>query len=394
MAVFAYRAKDRTGRRVDGRIEGVSRGAVVTDLQARGLAPVSIREAASRTADARMLPNRRLAAAYVQMSDLLGAGVPLLRTLRLLGRGKAHARLATTMERVADRVADGDRLAEAMRQTGGIPEVHLAMIDAGERGGFLGDVLGELGTFLDHQAERRATVLGNLIYPAILVLAGVGIVIAALVFFVPKFATFFDGADLPFATRVLLTASDVLLVGWPYLLVLGSGLVIVWYAIRGRPGVDTAIARFALRLPLYGDLVRALAVARFTRMLGTLLQNGIPMINAMRISRSTTGNPLLMEAIDRATEEVGAGATLASPLDDSGLFGDDVVEMIEVGEAANTLPDVLVGIARTEERRTDRILVTLLKLMEPTLLLLLAGAVVFLFLALVVPMMQLSAEIS
>ena len=118
------------------------------------------------------------------------------------------------------------------------------------------------------------------------------------------------------------------------------------------------------------------------------------MINAMRISRSTTGNPLLMEAIDRATEEVGAGATLASPLDQSGLFGDDVVEMIEVGEAANTLPDVLVGIARTEERRTDRILETLLKLMEPTLLLLLAGAVVFLFLALVVPMMQLSAEIS
>ena len=182
MAVFAYRAKDQTGRRIDGRIEGSSRGAVVSDLQARGLAPVSIREATSNPAGSRMLPNRRLAAAYVQMSDLLGAGVPLLRTLRLLGRGKSHARLAGAMERVADRVADGDRLAEAMRQVGGVPEVHIAMIDAGERGGFLGDVLGELGAFLEHQAERRSTVLGNLIYPAIPVLAGVGIVVAALAF--------------------------------------------------------------------------------------------------------------------------------------------------------------------------------------------------------------------
>ena len=114
----------------------------------------------------------------------------------------------------------------------------------------------------------------------------------------------------------------------------------------------------------------------------------------MKISRSTTGNPLLMKAVDRATEEVGAGATLAAPLNESGLFGEDIVEMIEVGEAANTLPTVLVGIARTEERRTDRILEMLLKLMEPILLLLLAGAVVFLFLALVVPMMQLSAGMS
>ena len=394
MAVFAYRARDGAGRRVDGRIEGPSRGAVVGDLQARGLAPVSVREADSDSASQRMLPNRRLAAAYLQVSDLLGAGVPLLRGLRLLGRGRAHRRLAAAMERVADRVADGDRLADAMRQTGVFPEVHIAMIDAGERGGFLGDVLGELGAFLEHQSERRSKVVGNLIYPAILVLAGIGIVIAALVFFVPKFANFFEGVELPLATRILLAMSDGLILGWPYLLIVAALLVIAWYAARQRPEFGVATARIALRLPLYGGLVRSLAVSRFTRMLGTLLQNGIPMINAMKISRSTTGNPLLMNAVDRATEEVGAGATLAAPLNESGLFGEDVVEMIEVGEAANTLPAVLVGIARAEERRTDRILEMLLKLMEPILLLLLAGAVVFLFLALVVPMMQLSAGMS
>lgn len=341
-----------------------------------------------------MLPARRLAAAYEQMSDLLGAGVPLLRTLQLLGRGRAHSGLSSAMTRVADRVADGDRLADAMRQTGGFPDVQLAMIEAGERGGFLGDVLGELGTFLEHQAERRATVVGNLIYPAILVVAGIGIVVAALVFFVPKFATFFEGAELPLATRILLTMSDVFLTGWPYLLAAAVAIALLWSLGRGRPDVEMAVARISLRTPLFGDLVRSLAVARFARMLGTLLQNGIPMINAMKISRATTGNPLLTAAVDRATEEVGAGATLAGPLGESGLFGEDVIEMIQVGETANTLPDVLVGIAKTEERRTDRILETLLKLMEPALLLLLAGAVVFIFLALVVPMMQLSAEMS
>ena len=393
MAVFTYRARDTGGRRVDGRLEGSSRAAVVAELQGRGLAPVQVREVGGTTGSLRRLPDRRLSAAYSQLADLLRAGVPLLRGLRLLGRGRSDARIAAAMNTVAERVADGERLADAMRDTGGFPEVHLAMVEAGERGGFLDDVLAELGTFLEHQAERRATVLGNLIYPVILLLVGLGVVVASLVFFVPRFEEFFNDMELPLPTRILIGISDLLVGGWPFLLVVIVGLGIAWWSVRDRPGFRRSISGWQLRLPIAGDLVRALAVARFTRMLGTLLSNGIPMLPAMRISRAAAGNLLLEEAIDSATEAVGGGESLAGPLQSSGLFGEDVVEMISVGESANTLPTVLVGIARTAEKRTDRILDLLLKLMEPALLLFLAGAVVFIFLALVVPMMQVGLQV-
>lgn len=392
MAVFAYRARGADGRRVDGRLEGPSRAAVVGELQARGLAPVQVRETtAARTP--RRLPVKRLAASYAQLADLLRAGVPLLRGLRLLGRGKADARVSAAMNAIAEQVAEGERLADAMRAVGGFPDVHVAMVQAGERGGFLDEVLAELGSFLEHQADRRATVLGNLIYPAMLLLVGLGIVVTALVYFVPKFEEVFEGMELPLATRLLMGLSTVATSGWPVLLLIVVGGVAAWWFLRQRPEVRRRFAAWQLRLPIAGDLIRSLAVARFTRMLGTLLSNGIPMLSAMRISRDAAGHPLLEDAIDAAADAVGGGESLSTPLAESGIFGEDVIEMISVGESANTLPTVLVGVARTAEKRTDRVLDTMLKLMEPGLLLALAGAVVFIFLALVVPMMELGSEL-
>ena len=394
MAVFAYRARDTGGRRVAGTLEGTSRDAIVAELQSRGLAPVQVREASAiRSGGSRRLPDRRLAVAYAQLADLLRAGVPLLRSLRLLGRGKSKKGVGPTMNAVAQRVADGERLAGAMREVGGFPDVHLAMVEAGERGGFLDDVLAELGEFLEHQAERRATVIGNLIYPVILILVGLGIVVAALVFFVPQFESLFDGEELPPATRLLLGMSAVVINGWPYLFLLLLAAGGAWWMFRDRPQFQRRISLAQRRLPIVGDLVGSLAVARFTRMLGTLLGNGIPMLAAMRISQDAAGNPLLEEAIESATEAVGSGETLAGPLEASGLFEEDVIEMIAVGESANALPTVLVGVARKAEKRADRILETLLKLLEPALLLVLASAVVFIFLALVLPMMQLGSQV-
>lgn len=392
MAVFSYRARAADGRRVDGRLEGASRAAVLGELQARGLVPVRVQEAAVTRSRSR-LPDKRLAAAYSQLADLLRAGVPLLRGLKLLGRGRSDARVSTAMGTIAGRVSEGERLADAMKEVGGFPDIHVAMVQAGERGGFLDDVLAELGTFLEHQADRRATVAGNLIYPAMLLLVGVGIVVTAIVYFVPKFEAVFEGMELPLTTRILMGLSEVVTSWWPVGIVGLVIAVVAWSWARGRPAIRRRMAVWQLRLPIAGELVRTLAVARFTRILGTLLANGIPMLAAMKISRDAAGHPLLEDAIDAAAEAVGGGETLSAPLDSSGLFGEDVIEMIAVGESANTLPTVLVGVARTAEKRTDRVLDTLLKLMEPLLLLLLAGAVVFIFLALVVPMMQLGAEL-
>ncbi len=394
MANFAYLARDAEGRQVAGTLEGLNPGAVVAELQSRGLAPVRVTESGTAPATGRRVPTARLAAAYRQLADLLRAGVPLLRSPRLLARSKSHPGLAQAMGAIADAVADGERLADAMgRFPRTFPSVQVAMIRAGERGGFLEQVLARLGAFLEKQSEMRGKVIGNLIYPVVLLTVGLGLVVSALVFFVPKFADLFAEMPLPIATRILLGLSAWLTGWWPLLLVLAAaGVGGVAWGLK-RPGMRRRVATAQLRLPGIGPILRHLAVARFCRTLGTLLENGIPMIGAMQISRDAAGNPILADAVDQAVEAVRAGEPLAAPLGRSGLFPEDTLEMIAVGESANNLAEVLIGVADGAERRIDALLAILVRLMEPALLLLLAGMVLFIFMALVVPMMQMGSEL-
>ena len=394
MATFAYIARDSAGSKVSGTVTATTEQAALDQLQARQLAPVRVQTVRQRARRNRRVPARHLATAYRQLADLLRAGVPLLRALRLLGRSRSNSRLASVMRDVADQVADGERLAEAMHKHPDVfPPIQIAMVRAGERGAFLDQVLARLGSFLEHQADLRSKVVGNLIYPLLLLLIGAAVVTVALVAFVPKFEIYFGRMDLPLPTRILLFTSKVLTRGWPYLLVFVVAAVTGCWWLRRRADVKRAVASWQLRVPKLGPLVRSLAVARFARILGTMLQNGIPMLSAMQISRNAAGHLLLAEAIDRAGEAVRAGEPLSKPLADSGLFGDDVVEMISVGESANNLPDVLLTIADTIEARIDRMLTLFLRLMEPLLLFLLAGVVAFIFIALVVPMMRMSTAL-
>ena len=394
MATYAYIARDSTGLKVSGTVTATTEQAVLDQLQSRRLSPVKVQTVRERARRRRRVAARHLATVYRQMADLLRAGVPLLRALRLLGKSRSNARLAAVMREIADQVADGERLADAMHRHPDIfPQVQIAMVRAGERGAFLDQVLARLGTFLEHQADLRSKVIGNLIYPVLLLLIGAAVVTVALVAFVPKFEIYFGRMDLPLPTRILMFASRALTSGWPYLVALLVACVAAAWWLRRRAEVRRAAARWQLRLPKLGPLVRSLAVARFARILGTMLQNGIPMLSAMQISRDAAGHLLLAEAIDRAAEAVRAGEPLSKPLADSGLFGDDVVEMISVGESANNLPEVLLTIADTIEARIDRMLTLFLRLMEPLLLFLLAGVVAFIFIALVVPMMRMSTSL-
>ena len=273
------------------------------------------------------------------------------------------------------------------------PPIQVAMIRAGEHGGFLEQVFARLGVFLENQADMRARVVGNMIYPVVLLVVGLAIVVAALVFFVPKFQTFYARIELPLPTKILMGTSTLLTRYWLGLL---AGVVVAVFAgswALRRPGVRQAFARWQLRLPKIGPLVASLAVARFTRILGTLLDNGVAMIPAMQISRDAIGHPLLAVAIDEAVEAVRAGKPLAVPLANSGMFPDDVAEMIAVGESANNLPEVLTAIAETVEKRVDRMLQLFVRFMEPMMLLALAGVVLFIFIALIVPMVKLSSTI-
>ena len=394
LPTFAYIARSADGRRVKGHADAVSESAVLTDLASRGLSPISVAHSDHRRKE-RRVGVRPLASSYRQLSELLRSGVPLLRAIRLLARGKSNVTLARCWGEVAEALAGGERLADAMsKHERTFAPVHVAMVRAGERGAFLEPVLARLATLLEQQADLRGRVIGNMLYPAVLLMVGAGVVLASLVFFVPKFEEFFSKMpSLPMPTRILL-ASSALVTGNVWLTVVLVMLVIagiVWAARSDR--VRLELLRRAMKLPYLGSLFSAIAVARFARMLGTLLENGIPMLQALDIARDSAGNPILADAISRAATAVKHGETLSKPLEECGLFPEDVLEMISVGESSNNLPSVLVRLADTLESRIDRMLAMMLRLMEPAMLLVIAVVVMFIFLALVVPMMQLSSQL-
>jgi len=389
---FAYIAKDTKGQRVAGELAAPSEQAVLAELETRRLTPVSLECREAPATSARRVSARALGTAYIQVAELLHAGVPLLRSLRLLGARKSNPRLSRMFKEIGEAVAEGADLGAAMEaRDGAFPRVHVAMVRAGEKGGFLEQVLMRLGQLTLAQAEMRSKVIGNLVYPSMLVLFGTIILGVVFGVFVPMFRPMFESipGGVPWITRAVFALSSAVGAYGPFTLV---GIVIAGVALRKyaqRREVRRRIERWRTFAPVMGPLTRSLAAARFCRMLGTMLGNGVPMLQAMQIARDAAGNGVLEEAIEKASESVRAGQPLAPPLSESGLFEDDVVEMISVGEAANALDTVLVKIADTIEGRIDRMLVAAVRLIEPILLIVLAGAVVVVAVALILPMTQL-----
>jgi general secretion pathway protein F len=389
MPTFEYIAKDITGRQRDGVMQAESHAAVVRTLGERALFPVRIAPqapAAPRFGWGRKIKLRQIGAAYGQLSDLLAAGVPMLRALEILSRTAANPRLGRIVAEVRDTVAGGETLADSLaRHPKVFTELHVAMVRAGEHAGFLEEVLTNLASFLERQDDLRSKVRGAMVYPAVLATLGVGAVAVMLLFFVPMFKQFLGAQHLPLPSRVLFGLSDA--VRGHAWLALGAAAAIVLAGcvyLRGESG-RKLWARAKLKIPLAGRAIRMVAITRFCRVLGTMLANGVPIIQALAISKDATGNAIMAEAVDAAAENVRAGEPLADPLQRSGLFPEEIIEMIAVGEESNQLERVLVQTADTVERRTNRQVDTAVRLVEPLLLMFMAGAIGFIALGLVYP---------
>lgn len=394
MASFEYTALTNSGQRVAGVLAGATEQAVLAELESRALVPVTIREQpAQRVGLGRGVPRRLLAQSYQQVGDLLKAGVPLLRALKLLAGRKSRPRLAAVFKDLADGVAEGTELAELMSQRPDVfPRIHVAMVRAGEKGGFLEAVFHRLGQFVTAQADLQSKVLGNLFYPGVLVVFGTGVLGVVFGVFIPMFRPMFDRMEgrLPAVSKLVFGLSEIISAyGLPVLGACAIAGVALWRFSK-QPTMARRLTAARTWMPVLGPLVRSLAAARFCRMFGTMLANGIPVLTAMQIAKEAAGNLLMEEAIDRATESVRAGQGLAGPLGESGLFPDDVVEMISVAETANNLDEVLVTIAETIEARVDRLLGAAVRLVEPLLLLVIAGIVVVVAAALILPMTRLT----
>jgi general secretion pathway protein F/type IV pilus assembly protein PilC len=397
VATFRYTAISASGERIEGILVGDSEQAVLAELDSRQLTPVAVSPAAGGSDQSSgRLPARQLGESYGQLADLLRAGVPLLRGLRLLGGRRSRPRVSRVFASLAQEVEKGSDLAAAMeRRSDSFPTLHIAMVRAGERGGFLESVLAQLGGLVIKQAELTGKILGNMIYPAVLVVFGLGI--AAVIFgvFVPQFRPMFARIEggLPLVTTIVFIVSDAItkygLVSAALIGAAGAGIA----AAMRRPDIKARIDQARLRLPVLGPIQRGVATARLCRLLGSMLANGVPMLAALRISRDAVGNPVMQRAIDAAAEAVQSGAALAPPLEASGLFDDDIVEMIRVGESANNLSEVLLTIADTIEARLDRLLNVAIRLIEPLLLVLIAGLVGLVAAGLLLPLTKLSQAV-
>ncbi len=396
LPTFEYIALDKAGRRTGGILSGPTEQAVLADLESRRLTPVSIEARDDAVMHGRGVSARKMGAAYTQLGELLDAGVPLLRSLKILGNRKSDPRLGAVFQEIAEAVAEGSDLATAMqRRPEFFPPIHIAMVRAGEKGGFLESVLQRLAQLATSQAELQSKVFGSLVYPVFLLFTG-GVVLGVIFgVFVPKFREVFDRVQggLPWVTSAVLAisrlVSDYGLYTLAALVVLG---IAGWRVLR-KQHVRVKLARWWTFAPVAGPLIRSLASARFCRMLGTMLGNGVPLLSAMNIAREAAGNPVVEEAIVTAGEAVKAGKSLAPPLEACGMFDQDVVEMISVAESANNLDHVLLKIADTIEARVDRLLASVLKLVEPILLLALASVVATVAFALILPMTRVSAAL-
>lgn len=400
MSDFAYIARDTSGQRVTGSVAATSEREVLSILSGKSLFPISVtlEKAQTNPLSRKRVGGQLMATTYSQLASLLRSGVPLLRSIHVLRHQTSNSRLREVLDDIYRRVEDGSTLGEAMsRYPRVFSEMAINMVRAGGEGGFLEDALERVSQFTEQQEDLKSRTAGALAYPVFLAIIGTLVVGGLVIFFVPRFAAMFDSlrqrGELPMLTDWLLWVSAVLR---RYgILVLAAAVVAV---VMIRQQLETEKGKrwrdyVKLRLPMLGPVFTSLAVARFCRVLGTLLHNGVPILRSLQISRQAAGNRILSEAVAKASENISSGQSLAAPLARCEHFPMTVVEMISVAEESNTLDQVLIEIADGLERRTVRRLDLVVRLLEPMMLLVLAIVVLCVVIALLMPVIKMSSTL-
>jgi type II secretory pathway component PulF len=324
---------------------------------------------------------------------LLAAGVPLSRALVILYKEAATPVAAAKWKEIHDLVIDGMSLADAMAKSPEtFPRVYVAMVQAGETGGFLDVVLAQIADFQGREKELRSKVLTALLYPMILLVLALSVLVFLLVFFIPRFQLVFAGfhAALPLLTRAIIATSHGIR---SYGLLVAAAIFVAGFLVRnwmvsesGRRTWEGLI----LRTPVIGPLLAQFAMARFCRMLGTLLGAGVPLVQGLNVARKSIGNQILVDAVSKSIERVQEGGRLGGSLADCrGLFPSSVLEMISVAEESGRLDQELVRVANVTEGDLDRQLKTAVALAEPLLLFFIAAFIGTIFIGMVIPIFTL-----
>ncbi len=402
MPQFEYRGTSRTGQQVSGTRTAPSREALDAVLRREQITPTRIVEkgreiAIPKPKVAGKVTPKELAIFTRQFSVMIDAGLPLVQCLEILASQQENKAFQRALTGVRATVEGGSTLANALRQYPRIfDDLYTNMVEAGETGGILDTILQRLSAYIEKAVKLRRAVKSALIYPvAVVVIAG-GVVVLLLWKVVPIFATLFAGlgVDLPLPTRIVIQLSNFIGTFAPIFIVLGIAAffgVRFWYRTpQGRMAIDSLI----LKLPLLGVLMRKIAVARFTRTLGTLITSGVAMLEAMDITARTSGNAVIEKAIITVRRAIETGRTIVDPLRETGVFPNMVVQMIGVGEQTGALDAMLQKIADFYEDEVDAAVGDLLTAMEPMIILFLGVVVGGVVISMYLPLFSLIGKLA
>jgi type IV pilus assembly protein PilC len=420
MARFNYVALDTRGQEATGLVEAPSSNAAISQLRQAGYFPTSVIEEAIASTDGQETGQRVAKMARVtkprakkglvlferkkvkskilmiftrQLATLIDSGLPLLRSLNVLAKQERDKVLKKTINKIADSVQSGNTFSDALALHPRIfNDLYVNMVKAGEVGGVLELVLTRLSEFQEKAAKIKNKIISAMVYPIIVMTMAVGILCFLLVFIVPKFESIFHemlgDKPLPPVTRFVIGASG--LVKDHGLVLLGVVVVVVaLYKFIGRTrGGRFVIDNFKLRMPLFGNLNRKSAISRFARTLGTLVTSGVPILQALNITRETAGNAAIAAAISHVHDSVKEGESIVQPLEASRVFPPMVVSMVDVGEETGKLPEMLLKIADVYDDEVDNAVAAITSMLEPIMIVFLAVIVGTIVLALFTPLIS------
>jgi type II secretory pathway component PulF len=413
MPVFLYKAFQADGKTAEGQLEAGGRQEAFRRMEEKGLRPITLAEktasapgknggpsndgASTGTPPAKLslsFQSKKVSPRMLEnftrlLSSLLAAGVPLSRALVILNKEASSPIAATKWKAIYDSVVDGITLADSMAtMPETFPRVYVAMVSAGETGGFLDLVLAQIADFQLRERDLRGKVTAAMLYPAILLFISICVLIFLMTFFIPRFQTMFAGlgGQLPLLTRIIIAVSHAIR---SYGFWAAGGLVVAVFMVRnwlaserGRRAWEGLI----IRVPVLGPLLSQFAMARFCRMLGTLLNAGVPLVQALNVARRSIGNQILVDAVSNSIDRVKEGAQLGASLSDCrSLFPGSVLEMISVGEESGKLDQELVRIAAVTESDLDRNLKTAVAFLEPMMLFFIAAFIGTIFIGMIYP---------
>ncbi len=409
MPLFEYKAISTEGRSLKGVIDAENAKAARVKLRKQGVFATDVNEGGGTIAEKSSSPSafanidlsdlftrvspQDISVMTRQLSTLLGAGLPLIESMNALIDQIDNLKFKRILSKVKDRVNEGASLADAMRQSSPIfSDLFINMIRAGESSGTLEVVLSRLSDYLESQVRLRNKVYATMTYPFIMLFLMMGVIAILFIFVIPKITKIFEetGQALPIYTTILIGISQFVQNYW-WLLLAMIGLAIYLFQRWARTEAGRyKFDKFQLNMPIFGKLIRMVAISRFAKTLSTLLASGVNVLSSLDIVKNIVGNKIIEEAIIKARESISEGASIADPLRKSGVFPPIVIHMVAIGEKSGELEAMLLKVSDAYDNEVDSIITGLTAMLEPIMIVVMAGIVFFIMISILMPLFQMN----